>query len=281
MARGDQEIQRGWRVIGQGGNMRFWHVLRASIRMNVQTDLAYRSEAVVGILMAIFWIVYELASIGIIFSNTQTIGGWGFGEIVALTGVWKLMNGFMFAWLWPNTEKFNQGVRDGTLDYVFLQPVNSQLIVSINRFMLWRLVEQIFAIGMIVIGLSMSSGLSSISNVLSFLLLTISGVVIIYSAWIILISLTFWFTKFDNSVTILQALMDSGRFPATVYPAWLRAIITFVVPIAIAMTVPLQALRGELVWWQVLAFLAIGVAMFLVSAAVWRAGSKRYAGASS
>jgi ABC-2 type transport system permease protein len=260
---------------------RFWQVLKASVRMNVQTDLAYRSEAVVGILMAIFWIAYELASIAIIFANTQTIGGWGFGEIVALTGVWKLMNGFMFAWLQPNTEKFNEGVRNGTLDYVFLQPVNSQLIVSINRFMLWRMVEQLFAIAMIVIGLSMSAGLSSVSNVLSFLLLTISGVAIIYSAWIVLISLTFWFTKFDNSVTILQALMDSGRFPATVYPAWLRAIITFVVPIAIAMTVPLQALRGELAWWQVLAFLGIGIAMVLASAAIWRAGSKKYAGASS
>jgi ABC-2 type transport system permease protein len=261
--------------------MRIWNVLKASIKMNVQTDLAYRSEAVIGVLMAIFWIVYELASIGIIFSNTQSIGGWGFGEIVALTGVWKLMNGFMFAWIWPNTEKFNQGVRDGTLDYVFLQPVNSQLMVSINRFMLWRMVETIFAVIMIVIGLSLSSGLSSLLNVLSFLLLTVSGVVIIYSIWIILISLTFWFTKFDNSVTILQALMDSGRFPSTVYPAWLRAIITFVVPIAIAMTVPLQALRGDLAGWQVLGFLAIGVALFFVSATIWRAGSKKYAGASS
>jgi ABC-2 type transport system permease protein len=279
VARGDQKIQRGGRMMTSLS--RFWQLLKASVRMNVQTDLAYRGEAVVGILMAIFWIAYELASIAIIFSNTSTIGGWGFGEIVALTGVWKLMNGFMFAWLQPNTEKFNEGVRNGTLDYVFLQPVNSQLIVSINRFMLWRMVEQLFAIAMIVIGLSMSAGLGSVSNVLSFLLLTISGVAIIYSAWIILISLTFWFTKFDNSVTILQALMDSGRFPATVYPAWLRAIITFVVPIAIAMTVPLQALRGELVWWQVLAFLGIGIAMVLASAAIWRAGSKKYAGASS
>ncbi len=74
----------------------------------------------------------------------------------------------------------------------------------------------------------------------------------IYSLWVVLIALTFWFVKFDNNVTILQALMDTGRYPVSVYPAWLRLIVTFVVPIAVATTVPMQALRGQLGGWQVL-----------------------------
>jgi ABC-2 type transport system permease protein len=77
---------------------------------------------------------------------------------------------------------------------------------------------------------------------------------VIYSLWIVLIACTFWFVKFDNNVTILQALMDAGRYPATVYPVWMRILVTFVVPIAVATTVPLQALRGELGWWQMLVF---------------------------
>ena len=86
---------------------------------------------------------------------------------------------------------------------------------------------------------------------------------ILYSLWIVLIAATFWFIKFDNNVTILQALLDTGRYPATVYPAWLRVIVTFVVPIAVATTVPLQALRGDLTGWQVLLFLGISAASFL------------------
>jgi len=96
-----------------------------------------------------------------------------------------------------------------------------------------------------------------------------------------LISLTFWFTKFDNSVTIMQALMDTGRFPATVYPVWLRVIVTFVVPVAVATTVPLQALRGDLPWWQVGLALVVGLAVFVLAALVWKAGVKRYSGASA
>jgi len=133
-----------------------------------------------------------------------------------------------------------------------------------------------------VIGLFFSNAaVPGISSIASFLLLTFSGGVIVYSVWVVLISLTFWFTKFDNNVTLMQALMDTGRFPATVYPAWLRIIVTFIVPIAVATTVPLQALRGELTWWQVAVALLAGVVVFSLSRLVWVAGTRRYSGASS
>ena len=82
----------------------------------------------------------------------------------------------------------------------------------------------------------------------------------------VLIALTFWFVKFDNNVTIIQALLDAGRYPATIYPPWLRLIVTFVVPIAVATTVPVQALRGELGGPQILLFLAVGAASQLADA---------------
>jgi ABC-2 type transport system permease protein len=104
---------------------------------------------------------------------------------------------------------------------------------------------------------------------------------VIYSLWIVLIAATFWFIKFDNNVTILQALLDSGRYPATIYPGWLRLIVTFVVPIALATTVPMQALRGDLNGWQILLFLGVSAASFLVAWRVWKAGIKKYSGASS
>lgn len=65
------------------------------------------------------------------------------------------------------------------------------------------------------------------------------------------------------------------------YPAWLRIIVTFVVPIAVATTVPLQALRGELEWWQIVVALIAGVVAFCLSRLVWIAGTRRYSGASS
>jgi ABC-2 type transport system permease protein len=187
----------------------------------------------------------------------------------------------MAAIIWPNTERFNASIRDGSLDYTLLMPVSSLLLISLSRIVIWRVWDLLLAAALIVVGIGMSGGGTSILSLLSFLALAASGALVIYSLWVVLIACTFWFVKFDNNVTILQALMDAGRYPATVYPPWLRLIITFVVPVAVATTVPLQALRGDLSWWQVLLFLGVGAAAVLVAAQVWRAGVSRYSGASS
>ncbi len=256
-------------------------LLSAFLKVNIQMSLAYRADTIVNILLNLMWLGWELLTLNIIFSNTETIGGWGFSELIALLGVFRLVNTLMIALIWPNTEKFNQSIRDGSMDYTILQPVNSMFLVTFSRITVWRIWDLFLAVGLIVIGINMSGDSVTPLHILTFILLALSGVIIIYSLWIVLIALTFWFTKFDNNVTILQALLDAGRYPSTVYPVWLRIIVTFLVPIAVATTVPLQGLRGELGANQIMMFIGIGVISFLVASRVWKAGLKRYSGASS
>ncbi len=256
-------------------------LLSAFFKVNVQMALAYRADTIVNILLNVMWLGWELLSLNIIFSNTTTLGGWGLGELIALLGVFRLVNTMMIAIIWPNTEKFNQSIRDGSMDYTILQPVNSMFLVTFSRITVWRIWDLVLAIVLIVVGINISGDTTSPLSILTFILLTLSGAIVIYSLWIVLIALTFWFTKFDNNVTILHALLDAGRYPVTVYPVWLRIIVTFVIPIAVATTIPLQALRGDLNLNQVILFFTVGVVSFLIASRVWKSGLKQYSGASS
>lgn len=261
--------------------MHYLKLISTLFKVNVQMSLAYRADTIVNILLNIMWLGWELLSLSIIFSNTETLGGWGFGELIALLGVFRLVHTMMVVLVWPNTEKFNQSIRDGSMDYTILQPVNSMFLVTFSRISVWRLWDLIIAIILIVVGITRSGDVATPLSIFYFILLTISGAVVIYSLWIVLIAFTFYFTKFDNNVTLLQALLDAGRYPVTVYPMWLQVIVTFIIPIAVATTIPLQALRQELGTSQVLMFLGIGIASFLVASQIWKAGLKRYSGASS
>jgi len=256
-------------------------LLSAFFKVNVQLALAYRADTIVNILLNIMWLGWELLSLSIIFSNTTTLGGWGLPELIALLGVFRLVNTMMVALIWPNTERFNQSIRDGSMDYTILQPVNSMFLVTFSRITVWRIWDLVLAIVLIVVGINMSGDLITPLHILSFILLAISGMIVIYSLWIVLIAFTFWFTKFDNNVTIMQALMDSGRYPVTVYPAWMRIVVTYIIPIAVATTIPLQALRGELSIQKIAIFLLVAVISFIVASFVWKSGLKRYSGASS
>lgn len=251
------------------------------LKVNLQMAMAYRADTVINILLNLFWLAWELLTLQIIFSNTTTLGGWGFGEMITLLAVFKMINLLMAAMIWPNTERFNTSVRDGSLDYMLLQPVSSLFLVSFSRITVWRLWDLILSIVLIVVGVSISGVGTTIGQVGMFFVLLASGAIVLYSLWIVLIALTFWFTKFDNNVTILQALLDAGRYPATVYPFWLRALITYVIPIAVATTVPVQALRGELSLDAIALYLFVAAAAFLIARTVWHAGVKRYSGASS
>jgi ABC-2 type transport system permease protein len=260
------------------------HTLRLVItflKVNLQMSLAYRADTVVNILLNLMWLGWELLSLRIIFDNTDSLGGWGPGELIALLGVFRLVNTLMAALIWPATEKFNTSIRDGSLDYTLLQPASSLFLVSFSRIVIWRVWDLALAAVLIIAGIHISGGGTEGPQLISFMLLAASGMLILYSLWIVMVALTFWFVKFDNNVTILQALLDAGRYPVTVYPPWLRMIVTFVVPIAVSTTVPLQGLRGDLTAAGVVFFLAIGAASFLIASQIWRAGIRRYSGASS
>src|SRR5215216_2101832 len=169
--------------------MNTWKLLSAFLKVNVQMSLAYRADTIVNILLNLMWLGWELLSLSIIFSNTETIGGWGFGELIALLGVFRLVHTLMIALLWPNTEKFNQSIRDGSMDYTLLQPINSMFLVTFSRITVWRAWDLILAIVLISIGIHMSGQTVTAPQLLTFLLLVVSGAVIIYSLWIVLIAL--------------------------------------------------------------------------------------------
>lgn len=261
--------------------LHYFRLLTTLLKINIQQELAYRTDAIVNIFVMLMWTGWELLSLSIIFSNTATLGGWGIGELITLLGVFRLVHTVMAALVWPNTEKFNTGMRDGSLDYTLLQPAPTLFLVTFTRIIIWRAADLVLAVVLLVVGLSLSGDAVTWPSFVSFAALLAGGMIIFYSLWVVMMAVTFWFIKFDNNVTILQALLEAGRYPATVYPPWLRLIVTFIVPIAVTTTVPVQALRGELSVGQIGLFLLVAMLASALALRIWRAGVQRYSGASS
>ena len=67
-----------------------------------------------------------------------------------------------------------------------------------------------------------------------------AGGLIIYSFWLILATLSFWFVRVENILVIFQSMYEAGRWPVRLYPGWLRYGLTFIVPVAFATTIPAE-----------------------------------------
>ena len=83
---------------------------------------------------------------------------------------------------------------------------------------------------------------------IEFIAMLLTGSVIIYSFFLILATLAFWLVRVENILTIFQSMYEAGRWPISLYPGWLRYGLTFVVPVAFATTIPVEALTSRLNW---------------------------------
>ena len=119
------------------------------------------------------------------------------------------------------------------------------------------------------------------TQALEFILMLVSGGIIVYSFWLILATLSFWFVRVENILTIFQSLYEAGRWPISLYPGWLRYGLTFVVPIAFATTVPVEAITSRLTWGTLALAVLLAAALFYLSRLFWRFGLKHYSGTSA
>jgi ABC-2 type transport system permease protein len=80
---------------------------------------------------------------------------------------------------------------------------------------------------------------------------------------------------------LFEGLYQSGRWPVTIYPEWLRASLTFLVPIAFAVTVPAQALTQRLTPDTFVVAVVFAALILAFSRAFFRFGLRHYSGASA
>jgi len=115
----------------------------------------------------------------------------------------------------------------------------------------------------------------------AFIAALILGGIMIYCFWMILTATAFKFVRVYEMVNLFEGVYAAGRWPVTIYPDWLRIGLTFLVPIAFAVTVPAEALINRLTPLTLLG--ALGLTLFLIVAArvAWRLGVRIYSSASS
>lgn len=231
--------------------------------------------------MSVFWLVWAVVSVSVFFLHRDKMGDWTYPEVLMVVALFTLFNGVMEALLRPNVGAVIEQTRDGTFDFVLTKPVNAQFIASLRTIVVWRLADVIIGIGLIVYALGRLRFKPTSEQIALFVVMILSGAVIVYALWLMMVSLAFWFVKIDNITELFYAFYEAGRYPVTIYRGWIRALLTFVVPVAFVTTFPASALLGRLD--QTTALIGVGFAttFFILSNRFWNFAISHYSSASS
>jgi ABC-2 type transport system permease protein len=261
--------------------MRHLRLLFIFFRVGVLSELSYRANFFAHLFQSILELGTALGGLAVVFSHTDTLGGWRPDEIVALLGVYFLVSGAIRMVIQPSMERLIEGVHEGTLDFTLTKPEDAQFLVSIQRVEIWNITDIILGFGVLAMALVRLGAKVGVGEAAGFAAALAAGGVIVYSFWLILATLSFWFVRVENMLEIFSSMYEAGRWPVGFYPRWLRFMLTFLIPVAFATTVPAQALAGRLTWQTLAGAYVMAALLLVVSRAFWRVGVRRYSSASS
>jgi ABC-2 type transport system permease protein len=250
-------------------------------RIGIANELQYRANFFIQILQSVIALAVGLIGLGLVFDQTSDLGGWSRPQLLAVLGVYMLMGGMIQAAIQPNMQRLMEEIQAGTLDYALTKPADSQVIASVREFRVWKLVDVLLGVGVLFwSAAAMQSQIGAVQT-LAFLAALLMGTIMIYCFWLMLTSTAFWVIRVDEMVNLFEGIYAAGRWPVGIYPSWLRLGLTFLIPVAFAVTVPAEALAGRLNLWTLLGALALTMAMSGAARAVWKLGVRRYSGASA
>ena len=253
----------------------------AYLRVGVANELQYRANFFIQILQSLIALGTGLIGLALVFGQTGALAGWTRPELLAVMGVYIIMGGLIMSLIQPNMMRLMEEVQQGTLDYALTKPADSQVLISVREFRFWQLVDVVVGIVVLVIALLQMEGRMGWMQALSFIVALLLGAAMIYCFWLMLTASAFWIVRIDEIANLFQGIYAAGRWPVGIYPGWLRYGLTFIVPVAFAVTVPAEALTGRLTWQTLLGAAALALGLLLVSRWVWKKGVRNYSGASA
>ncbi len=244
-------------------------------------QLEYQLNFLIELLAMLGTLSGSIFILSLFFSDGRQLGDWSWEAALVIQGVYTFLDGLTNTLLRPNLTEIVNYVREGTLDYVLLKPIDSQFWLSIKKFSFAGIPEIILGLG-IVFWSAIRTGINlSIYNTLAFFVSLFIGFVILYSIWFLIAASSIWFVKTWNATEVLRALLAAGRYPITAYPVILRFIFTLLLPVAFLTTFPAEAVLGELKFFIILFGLALSTFFFVLSRQFWIYALKHYTSASS
>ena len=251
------------------------------LRLAVMNEVQYRVNFFIQLFESLLSLGTGLVVLALVFSHTRDLNGWSRSELLAVMGVFTIMGGLIHSAIQPNMTRLMDDVRLGTLDYALTKPEDAQVLVSVRDFRIWQSVDVAIGLIILVVALVQLKAGLGLWGALGFLVALVLGGFMIYCFWLLLTTAAFWVVRMDEVVELFEGIYQAGRWPVTVYPGWLRIGLTFLVPIAFAVTAPAEGLTSRLSGRTLIFEAVLALLLFIITRLFWKRGLRRYSGASA
>jgi ABC-2 type transport system permease protein len=256
---------------------RIWQRL-AAMGFKIQTSHPLSSSGY--LLGKMARIAFFLIFLQAIFKHVPALAGYSLPEAILFFLTFNLID--IFAQLFfRGIYGIRALIREGDFDYFLIQPTNVLYRCAFNTVDFLDVVTAIPVIYVTARIIRQLPAANEPNHLFLYILLCFNGVLIALAIHIVVACLAVLTQEMENTIWIYRDVMTLGRFPVDIYASTLRAVLTFVIPVAVMISFPAKAFLGRLnPLWIGHAFV-VSIAGLILSLVFWRFSVRRYTSVSS
>lgn len=257
--------------------MKHINILSLYVKMALINLTTYTFDFWINLINSFLISLANIAVFSILLLHKENIGGWTFGSILILLGIYRILRGITDGFLLPNLGNIPNMVKRGTLDGYLLKPTSTVFLLSFSKLDLWRFTDVLIGFIILGYGMSISEALNT-QSVLTALICLPFSVVILYSFWLALMSTSFWLIDIANLPSLLLILFDFGQFPSSVYPPIIKIFLTVALPVFLVTSVPTFLITNSNITFAA-GFALLALFLLFLSLQFWKFALSKYTSA--
>lgn len=215
----------------------------------------------------------------ILVNTTKSLAGYTLDQTILFFLTFNLIDTLAQV-LFREVYRFRPMILSGNFDFYLIKPINAlfrSLTAGPDLLDFFTLIPLVGAIYYFLNRLN----LITFENMFIYVLLVFSGFVIALSFHILVLCLAILTTEIDHAVMLYRDITSLGRMPINIYSEPLRGLLTFVIPVGIMMSFPVQAILGQLNPYDIIYAVSFSLILFVLSIRLWIYSVKKYTSASS
>jgi len=260
---------------------KYLKVYKKFLHTSLACELEYKTNILIDLITAILSLIGSVFLLSIFFQNNVYVGGWKFEQALIIQGIYTILNGITNTWFNPNLTEIVKHIREGTLDFVLLKPIDSQFFISLKKINPSGLLEIMLGFCLLLYCIKINQIIFNISFLILFLITIICSICVLYSLWFFISTTTIWFVKTWNATEVLRSFLYIGRFPLNSFSFSLRIFFSIFIPIAFITTIPSEVFLGLSQSWKILLEVMVTSVFLYTSRKFWLYALKFYSSASS
>lgn len=224
----------------------------------------------------------QLLAFHAVYSNVDSIGSWGRGEMILYIGTFSLLNALNMTIYFFGVNSIPYKVRSGELDLYLSKPISPLFRLTFENISPGSIPLILMSMCMIAYGISGLHMRLSAGKMAAYLFWIILMAILYYEMEVIIRS----FSLYIVSMARMEQIEEAGielcmKLPGIAFYGVYKIIFYCILPYGIMATLPVQSLIEEINLQTAVCGISIVVLFSGITAVIWKQGLKHYNSASS